>query len=184
MRLKDSTVTNLLTKAHELFNRLTSSEKNLQLSFSYGNRKIGRTPNVSTMPGLTCNNCKECINTCYAMRSALQYAICFEAWTKNAALLSKDRDSYFRQIDEKMCRRRTNKFFRWHVAGDIPDYDYFRRMVQIAVNHPDFTIWTYTKDYWFVNRFCRTHGGTHAGNGTPNATKTGRTVPAPFPPAR
>lgn len=73
-----------------------------------------------------------------------------------------DRDTFFHQIDDKMSRRRKNKFFRWHVAGDILDMDYFCRMVKNAKNHPDFVIWTYTKCYDIVNEYVSTHGGSMA----------------------
>lgn len=165
-RLNKKTVAEILDMAHAILDELTTDPENgakIQLSITSGNSKIGKTLNVSTMPGLTCRNCAECIYTCYAMRSAAFHReTCINAWTKNAALLALNRDEYFHQIDVKMNRRKKNKFFRWHVAGDIPDYDYFCRMVANAWNHPDFVIWTYTKDYWFVNKYCRENGGRNS----------------------
>lgn len=44
------------------------------------------------------------------------------------------------------------------MSGDIIDYDYFSRMVEIARRHPDFVIWTYTKNYKVVNQYVSEHG--------------------------
>ena len=57
-----------------------------------------------------------------------------------------------------MSKRRTNKFFRFHVAGDIIDVDYFDRMVKLSRKHSDFVIWTYTKNYAVVNSYVQQHG--------------------------
>lgn len=48
---------------------------------------------------------------------------------------------------------------RWHVSGDIPDYDYLERMIKIAIDHPDFLFWTYTKNYFVVNEYVKNHSG-------------------------
>lgn len=55
-------------------------------------------------------------------------------------------------------RRRTNKYFRWHVGGEIPTIEYFSEMVRIAKLFPDFTFWTYTKMYGIVNAYCYKYG--------------------------
>ena len=136
-----------------------SNESIKKMCISSGNRKIGRVMNVSLPPVLTCANCKECMHICYDIKACLQYPqTVINARMRNYILLLKDRDEYFRRVDEKMRRRRTNKFFRWHVAGDIIDLDYFVRMVENARNHPDFTIWTYTKNYSVVNEYCDIYG--------------------------
>lgn len=125
---------------------------------STGNVKIGRTMNVSLMPILTCGNCRECSKLCYDIKACLQYPnTVIDARMRNTVLLRRDRNEYFRRIDAAISRRRTNKYFRWHVAGDIIDVDYFDRMVKIARKHPDFTFWTYTKMYNVVNEWCSWH---------------------------
>lgn len=152
-------ITSIAMSLYDSYMEELENNEYVKMSFSNGNDKIGHTLNVSTMPGFTCRNFKECINTCYAERCASYHGkSVIDAWIRNTVILKVDRDRYFREIDEKMTRRRTNKFFRWHVSGDIPDYDYFVRMVEIAKKHPDFKIWTYTKNYWFVNKYCDTYG--------------------------
>ena len=135
----------------------------VRMAISQGNRKIGRVMNVSLPPILTCANCSECKFLCYDIKACNQYPnTVIDARARNLAILLEDRDAYFRQIDEAISRRRKNKFFRWHVAGDILDADYLANMVDIARAHPDFVFWTYTKNYGVVNEYCERRGGRSA----------------------
>lgn len=132
----------------------------IKMAISTGNRKIGRVMNVSLPPIMTCANCKECKYLCYDVKACLQYPnTVIDARIRNLSILTKDRNEYFNRIDAAMSRRRKNKFFRWHVAGDIIDVDYFDRMAENARKHSDFIIWTYTKNYAVVNEWIRQHGG-------------------------
>lgn len=143
------------SKAH--YSRMNADD--IKLCISRGNRKIGRVMNVSLPPVITCHNCKECKHFCYDIKACLQYpGTVIDARIRNYMVLLKDRDAYFSRIDAAISRRRTNKFFRWHVAGDIYDADYFRRMCEIAAAHPDFVFWTYTKNYTVVNDYCDANG--------------------------
>ena len=138
-------------------------ETALKVAISYGNSKIGRVMNVSTAPIIACGkNCKGCKGICYDIKAGIQYTNVMKARARNTAMAKKARELYFQQIDTAMSRRRKNKYFRWHVAGDILDMDYLARMIENAVNHPDFIIWTYTKQYDIVNEYVRTHGGSIA----------------------
>lgn len=131
----------------------------IKMAISKGNRKIGSVMNVSLPPILTCANCKECKYLCYDIKACAQYpATVIDARARNLAILRLDRDDYFARIDAAMNRRKKNKFFRWHVAGDIVDIDYFDRMIRNARMHPDFIIWTYTKNYAIVNEWIAKNG--------------------------
>lgn len=132
----------------------------IALHISNGNKKIGRVHNFSLAPGITCANCSECLRYCYDVKAVIQYKNVLNARADNTALMMKDMDRTFRKIDQYITRRRANKAFRWHVSGDILGIDYFDRMVTIARNHPEWIFWTYTKNYYAVNEWIRTHGGT------------------------
>lgn len=133
------------------------------ICISKGNRKIGRVMNVSLPPILSCANCSECQKLCYDIKAVLQYPNnVADARARNMALLLADRDEYFNRIIAAIKRRRKNKFFRWHVAGDITDIEYFDMMVKIARMFPDFIFWTYTKNYTVVNAWLAAHGGRDA----------------------
>ena len=131
----------------------------IEMCISSGNRKIGNTLNVSLPPIMTCANCKECKFLCYDVKACLQYPeTVIDARMRNYVILMKDRNEYFNRIQQKISRRKANKFFRWHVAGDIIDIDYFDRMVTIAKNNPDWKFWTYTKNYKVVNQWVKENG--------------------------
>ena len=126
---------------------------------SKGNRKIGKVMNVSLMPIMTCHNCKECKRLCYDVKACLQYSnTVLPARMRNTILATEKRDFFFDEIDKACSRRRKNKFFRFHVAGDILDMDYFERMLDICRKHEDFIFWTYTKYYQIVNEYCDKNG--------------------------
>lgn len=131
----------------------------IPLCISAGNMKIGRVMNVSLAPILSCANCSGCMHLCYDIKACAQYPnTVIDARMRNMTILRRDRAEYFRRIEQAISRRRTNKFFRWHVAGDIVDGDYFDNMVRIAREHPDFVFWTYTKNYKVVNAWVAEHG--------------------------
>ena len=134
----------------------------IALHISKGNKKIGRVHNFSIAPGITCANCSGCIRYCYDIKAVIQYKNVLNARADNTALMLKDMAGTFRKIDHYITRRRTHKAFRWHVSGDILNVKYFDYMVQVAIRHPDWTFWTYTKAYYYVNEWIRTHGGTKA----------------------
>lgn len=130
---------------------------------SEGNDKIGRTWNVSTLAIYTCGNCKECKDFCYDIKACVKNAAdVLDARVRNTVILWRDRDLFFTLINNFLNTRRKHKFFRWHVAGEIVDYDYFCRMVETCREHPDWTFWTYTKMYHIVNKYCDNHGGRAA----------------------
>ena len=152
-------VIQLMNEKKNVYNNIPVEE--IKLCISKGNVKIGRVMNVSIPPIITCHHCKECKHYCYDVKACLQYPnTVIDARIRNYMILMKDRNEYFNRISKAMKRRKTNKYFRWHVAGDIIDYDYFDRMVENAKANPDFIVWTYTKEYETVNEWIRNHGET------------------------
>lgn len=133
----------------------------IPLAISGGNRKIGRVMNVSVAPLLTCI-VSPCFLYCYDVKACLQYKNVRDARVRNTVLALYYPEIYFGRIREKIARRRSNKYFRWHVGGDILNAAYFAEMVAIARDFPDFTFWTYTKKYAIVNDFIAKNGGNKA----------------------
>lgn len=137
----------------------TTDPEKIKMCISKGNRKIGRVLNVSLPPMLTCANCKECRHYCYDIKACLQYPnTVIDARIRNYTILQKNRALYFDTIRETLKRRRKNKFFRWHVSGDIIDADYLENMIAIAKDFPNFKFWTYTKNYTLINDYIGSHG--------------------------
>lgn len=159
MAYKVETIKKLIVLAREEENKLIANIGGIKISISKGNRKIGKVMNVSLMPIVTCHNCKECKKLCYDIKACLQYPnTVIPSRMRNTVMAKHDTERFFSEIDDACTRRRKNKYFRWHVAGDILDMDYFCHMVDIARKHPDFVFWTYTKYYSIVNQYCDLYG--------------------------
>ena len=125
----------------------------LHVHVSKGNRKTGDlVPSVSLRPVVDCKNCKACCKLCYDLRNDCVYTNVMKTRAKNAAILKADRARYFAEINEA-CKLFTA--FRWHVGGDIVDYDYFVNMVQIAKNNKHCNFLAFTKNYHVVNLYLK-----------------------------
>lgn len=133
----------------------------LLVSISQGNDKMGRIKSVSLPPVTTCPHWELCKNQdgqfiCYALRmykNGSKPAI-KAAWDRNLEILNTDRDDYFAQVKAAAI---TQRFFRWHVSGDIIDVDYLDRMVKLAreLKHTEFLC--FTKNYEDVNTYFDSH---------------------------
>lgn len=130
----------------------------LRLHISTGNKKIGRVHNFSMAPGHTCGNCSACLPYCYDVKACFQYPNVMTARAENTAMMRLDMGLTFMLIDKYISTRKANKYFRWHVSGDILNDQYFDNMVRIARRHPDWVFWTYTKRYDIVNRWLDVNG--------------------------
>jgi len=146
-----------------------------------GNRKIGRVLNVSLLPIRDCGNCSHCSPYCYDIKANLQYPnTVLPARVRNSLLARNHRAQYFADIRNKCARRRKNKYFRWHVSGDILDADYFAEMVSIAREFPEFTFWTYTKMFGIVNDWISANGALPVNLHVMFSVWDGMPTPNPF----
>ena len=160
MSYKMESIKKVLKLARETEYKLNQEKiDEIKMCISNGNKKIGRVMNVSLMPVMTCANCSECMFLCYDIKACLQYpGTVIDARMRNTVIWKKDPEKYFGEIRKKLSRRRKNFFFRWHVAGDIPNSDYFAEMVKIANEFSHFIFWTYTKNYKVVNNYVKENG--------------------------
>lgn len=121
---------------------------------SKGNSKLGRIPNISLPPIVTCNGCADvCGKTCYAAKFYKMWPTVKNAWDSNLDQATYDRVGYFSDITTKLLRMKNVKFFRWHVSGDIIDFNYFAHMVDVSrrIDHIKFLV--FTKQFSIVNTF-------------------------------
>ena len=128
------------------------------VTISEGNTKTGKIPSVSLLPRLTCpwNRCKNtCGARCYAIKLANLRPTVMNSYARNTAIMKLAPWAYFKAVD-KTCSR--SEHFRFHIAGDIPNRKYFRRMVRTARNNPDCSILCFTKQYEIVNRWIHENG--------------------------
>lgn len=118
------------------------------LHISGGNMKLGSIMNISLPPVVTCHNCNSCKGYCYAIRSYNRLPGTAAAWNENYRLFIADPDRYFSEISKAV---KTQRFFRWHVSGDIVNIDYLMGMIRVAEENPKCEFLAFTKAYQIVN---------------------------------
>ena len=121
-----------------------------KLSISSGNKKMGAIPSVSLPPIITCPKGAPCAKKCYAAKMCRIYPNVKKAYQNNLDLLNDNWDEYWRQVRDAV---KMNRFFRFHVSGDIPNPAYFREVVITALHNPHTEILIFTKQYQIVNNY-------------------------------
>ena len=127
----------------------------LKVCISKGNSKMGAIPSVSLPAIVTCRKNCACCKGCYAAKLERIYKNVKESYQRNLEILTKHPDEYWRQVNEAVAM---NRFFRFHVSGDVPFYGYLEKMVETANNNPHCQILAFTKQYEFVNKYLDIHG--------------------------
>ena len=126
-----------------------------QVKFSPGNTKMGNIPSVSLPSIKTCPHCG-CWDKCYANKIERIRPTVKAAYQSNWDLLQKDEDAYWREVEGQIM---LNRYFRFHVSGDIPNESYLVNMVRVAWHNPHCQILCFTKRYKWVNDYLdREHG--------------------------
>lgn len=131
-----------------------------EITISAGNRKMGAIPSVSLPAVVTCPKSAPCYKECYALRMERLRHTVKDSYDRNYDAYKRDPDNYFRTIANAA---RMQRFFRWHVSGDIPDSAYLAGMVKVAIDCPGTKFLAFTKKGDLVNAFIE-NGGTIPGN--------------------
>ena len=121
---------------------------NLTIHISGGNTKLGSIMNISLPPVATCTNCNSCKHYCYAVRSYNRFTDTASGWNENHLLFLTDPSRYFHEISQAV---KLQRFFRWHVSGDIVNGVYFAGMIQVAMENPKVEFLAFTKAYQIIN---------------------------------
>lgn len=122
----------------------------MKVSISKGNSKMGAIPSVSLPPITTCAAGCTCAKKCYAAKLCRIYPSVKKSYENNLAVYLKNPESYFGQIKKAAAAQR---FFRWHVSGDIVSPLYLAGIVGIAAELPKTEFLAFTKRYDIVNDF-------------------------------
>lgn len=131
--------------------------EHVTVKFSMGNTKMGSIPSVSTLPFLTCPAvCKgTCGKACYAAKLANLRPNVLANYANNTAIALYRPMEYFQQISDFV---KTQRYFRFHVSGDIVNDVYFQNMVDIARENPHCEILAFTKRFAIVNNWISNNG--------------------------
>ena len=125
------------------------------VSISRGNSKMGAIPSVSLPPVVTCPAGVPCNKKCYACKICRLRATVRAAYDRNLEILSTDPEAYWLDVRRAV---KMSAYFRFHVSGDIPHYDYLLHMVETAKNAPHCQILCFTKRYEWINMFINENG--------------------------
>jgi len=122
------------------------------VKISKGNTKMGRIWNISLPPVLTCRNDAPCARDCYAMKSWRMFENVRDCWTHNLTLWETDPGAFESSLLAALSLTSGPRFFRWHVAGDIPDAEYPQMVVRVAKALPEIKFLIFTKQYELINK--------------------------------
>lgn len=122
------------------------------------NSKTGSLCNDVAFPTCTCREDAPCKNGgCYCMKGTQQFANVLAAYTRNLRIYNTDAADFWHQVEYKI-KHNPAPLFRFFDAGDIPSYEFFCGMVEIAKKLPDIKFLSYTKQYDFVNTWMDNNG--------------------------
>lgn len=135
------------------------SVEEYNITISTSNSKLGGfIPTINQPPKITCCECK-CREKCYACKGNFRFANVQMSMQNNLEFYNKYSDLYFNAINDFISNGLTiYKYFRYHSSGDIVNYNYLLKMVELAKNNPITTFLCFTKKFDFVNRYIKENG--------------------------
>ena len=119
------------------------------VTISEGNSKLGEISNISLPPIETCIENPPCAKDCYPKVYMKRWPKIKEIYEKNLRTYKNDPELYFKCI-RTYIEKEKPKYFRWHVAGDIPDLYYLNQMHILAITNIDTKFMVFTKKYKYV----------------------------------
>lgn len=138
----------------QLFFFVAQEVQKLKLHISQGNMKMGSIPSVSLPSVLTCRKCL-CNIKCYSRKLEKLRPNVSKAYQENFDLFIHHPEQYWREVEACIM---LNQYFRFHVGGDIVNYQYFLKMVEIAQRNPQCSILCFTKKDYIINMYIRDYG--------------------------
>lgn len=142
----------------ELMTAMVAEGQEMHVKFSPGNIKTGAIMSVSLTPGATCASCcrETCGKDCYAFGCCNRTNV-RNAWAWNTVYALRFPADFWAEV---AAVSGLQKWFRYHVGGDIPNREYFEHMVETARRNPGTTYLCFTKRFEIVNRYVSEHGGS------------------------
>jgi hypothetical protein len=117
------------------------------------NTKIGKIHNISLPPITSCGGAPCAKEGCYSLKAYCRFPTVRTARWHNWRVWKEEPKRYFDDID-CLLQLRKPEYFRFHVDGDIPDLDYFHRMIKVADRNPKVNMLAFTKNYKVDPNIC------------------------------
>lgn len=132
----------------------------MPINVSRENAKLGRIPNISFPPVISCQPGVPCADLCYARRAYEKYAnnSAKPAWDENFAIFQKNPALFFYELWTVLAKKRSLPYFRYNVGGDIPPsvFDssaYASGMELLAEKLPNTQFLVYTRNPWILDYY-------------------------------
>ena len=133
------------------------ANKTNEISMSNNNSKTGKACLNIAFPLVTCRPDAPCREGCYAGKGCQQIATVQGAYYRNLRLYYDDPENFFEQIYCKVKFSGLPKV-RWQDSGDMPDAEFFDRVVDLCNKTPNVKHMLFTKKYEIVNNYLDKHG--------------------------
>ena len=133
------------------------ANKSNEINMANNNSKTGTACLNIAFPTCVCRSDAPCKATCYANKGCQAMAKVQGAYYRNLRLYYEDPDNFFEQIYYKIKFSGLPKV-RWFDSGDIPDAEFFRRMVNVCKKTPNVMHMGFTKKYEIVNEYIDENG--------------------------
>lgn len=146
-----------LTPINDKSNRNSGAVWYPVLSVSHDNEKMGgAVASVSFAIECTCNENMPCYSECYAARMENHRPSIYNSYLNNYIIYKKDKKLFFNSCKAAML---TSMYFRFFVAGDIPDSDFLPMVWKLCHAVPHCKVLIFTKKFFYVNEMLKSTGG-------------------------
>lgn len=121
-----------------------------KVNISKGNSKMGLIYSVSLPPITSCRKNAPCAKGCYALKGTFLFPNVTNSYKNNLDFFNESPKEFELSILKQLPMYGV---FRWHVAGDILNDDYFLMMIRIAKKLKNVKFLAFTKKYELVNEY-------------------------------
>ena len=134
---------------------MTNTKAELKVTISEGNAKMGSVKSISLPAIKSCRKDCGCCKICYACRGHFLFGNVKKSIDMNWEVLNTNPKLYWDTINEALL---LNRYFRFHVSGDIPNAEYITNLVKAAKKNRATQILIFTKRYPMVNAWIKKNG--------------------------
>ena len=133
------------------------ASKGNEISMSNHNRKTGIACLNLAFPVCTCRPDAPCKKTCYACKGCQAIAKVQAAYYRNWRIYNDDPNGFFEQVYYKIKFSGLQKV-RLFDCGDLPNYDFLVRLVDLCNRTKNVKYMAFTKQYEIVNEYINKNG--------------------------